>query len=414
MPEAKDFVRLERAGAAPMVLEKSGEAWSLRSPVQDAADGYGVEGFLDQLRQAKAVRFVDAPVPWKDLGLESTRASWILKAGDNTFAFAVGNRAEMDEGLYLKVGDRAALVPSHLEAVLLKPPGEFRARDLVPPGSGRVVSFRVARPGVPALAASRSGENWVLKEPFPDDADGAKVDPLLDEVAFGQASSFVEPDPAMDFGLAAPRAEVTLATDQGKTVTIRFGADAPAGLPPSGADDGAVAQNLVYASVSGRPSVLVVPAKILKALEVSPDTLRSAELFRHAPYDAEELRVEGNYAQVLKRDASGAWAFASTPKGLPPVDAGPLADTLLGLRGAEVRPLDPGNPARGAFVTLVLKGKGFEERVGVGPEVDGKRFAYPKSRPVALLLDGEAWRRAEAALKAVPLAPAGKPGAGSR
>jgi hypothetical protein len=158
--------------------------------------------------------------------------------------------------------------------------------------------------------------------------------------------------------------------------------------------------------VSGRPSILVVPAKILKALDVSPDTLRSTELFRHAPFDAEELRTEGAYALAMKLDDKGAWIFVPPAKAPPRKDAGPVAEGLLGLRGISVETLGPGVPAPEAFVTLVLKGKGFEERVMVGPERDGKRYAYPKARAVALLLDGETWRRTEASLKAVPLAPA--------
>jgi hypothetical protein len=408
LPEAKEFTRLERSGEAPMVLEKSGQAWSLRSPLQDAADGYGVEGFLDRIRQAKSMRLLDAAVPWKDLGLEKSRATWTLKAGDKTFTLAVGTKAGLEEGLYLKVGDKAVLAPADLEAVLMKAPGEFRARDLVAPGSGRVVSFRITRAGFPTLAASRTGEAWTLREPFVDDADAARVEPLLDEVTFAQASSFVEPDSSKDFGMSAPRAEVALTTDQGKSITLKLGADAPGEALAEGSAQGAVKEERLFASVSGRPSILVVPAKILKALDVSPDTLRSTELFRHAPFDAEELRTEGAYPLAMKLDDKGAWIFIPPAKAPPGKDAGPVAEGLLGLRGISVEALGPGVPAPEAFVTVVLKGKGFEERVMVGPERDGKRYAYPKARAVALLLDNEVWRRAEASLKAVPLAPAKK------
>jgi hypothetical protein len=406
MPESKEFTRAERSGEEPMTLEKAGEAWTLRAPVQDAADGYGIEGFLDRIRQAHAIRFLDAPVPWKDLGLEKPRATWTLKAGGKTWTLALGAKAELGEGIYLKAGDRAVLAPADLETLLLKNPLEFRGRDLLSPGSGRVVSLRVSRPGAPTLAATRSGEEWSLKEPFADAADSAKMEPLLDSVTFAQASSFEESGEGKDFGLSAPRAEITLTTDKGKSVVIKVGADAPAGAASEGSP---AAEERVYAAVTGRPSVMVVPGKILKDLAVPADSLRSPDLFRHQAFDAQELKVEGGANLTLKRNDKGDWSFASGGKGAKPADATTLAEALLDLRGVYATALGPGAPAPEGYVTLTLKGKGFEEGVKVGPERDGKRYAYPKSRTVALLLDGEQWKRVEAAIKVVPQAAPPKP-----
>lgn len=402
LPKAEAFVRLERTGELPLTLVKTGETWSLEAPVRDAADGFGVEGLLDRIREAKVTRFLEAPVPWKDLGLESPRAVWTLRTSGEAYTVSLGGSAGLGEGVYLKVGDRAALLPSDIEGTLLRPAEEFRARDLVPPGSGKVVSFRISRPGSPAVRGSKAGEDWRLAEPFADDADAGRVESLLDDVTFARAASFVEPTPEADFGLSAPRAEVVLSTDKGKTITVRLGADAPSG---EGADEAGVKEERVYAGISGRPSVLVVPARVLRSLEVSPDALRATALFRHPPYEGEELRVEGAYALGLRRNDAGAWAVAGSAPKPGDTAAGSVAEALTALEGVVAQPLGPDVPAPEAFVTLVLKGKGFEERVLVGPETDGKRYAYPKSRPVALLLEKEAWDRAEAALKAVPLAP---------
>jgi hypothetical protein len=403
LPKAEAFTRLERAGELPLTLVKVGDAWSIEAPVRDAADGFGVEGFVDRLREGRVTRFLEAPVPWKDLGLDPPRAVWTLRTVGEVFTVSLGGTAGLGEGVYLRVGDRAALVPQDIEGTLLRPPEEFRSRDLIPPGSGKVVSFRISRPGSPAVRGSKAGEDWTLAEPFADDADAGRVESLLDDVTFARAASFVEPNPESDFGLSAPRAEVVLSTDKGKTITVRLGADAPSG---EGADEAGVKEERVYASVAGRPSILVVPAKVLRSLAASPDALRATTLFRHPPYEAEELRVEGAYALRLKRNDAGAWAIAGSEPKPGDATAGSAAGALTALEGVVAQPLGPEVPSPEAFVTLVLKGKGFEERVLIGPERDGRRYAYPKARPVALLLERDVWARAEAALKAVPLAPA--------
>jgi hypothetical protein len=152
---------------------------------------------------------------------------------------------------------------------------------------------------------------------------------------------------------------------------------------------------------------MVVSGRLRRALAPEADSYRSMKLFVRSSYEAEEVDVSGAYSERMRRGEQGEWEFSegsSAPEGK---EAAPLADTLLNLTGIEaVSAADP--EALGLtppYLSIAMKGEDFEERVAVGAERDGRRWARPAGRPVALLLDPEEWARAEAALKAVPLAP---------
>ena len=57
----KEEVKIaSRTGANPLSLKKDAEGnWEITSPVLDKADRYGVEGLLERIAEAQAIRWVD-------------------------------------------------------------------------------------------------------------------------------------------------------------------------------------------------------------------------------------------------------------------------------------------------------------------------------------------------------------------
>lgn len=393
--DTKEVTGAARSGASPLSLQKGAEdSWRLTAPTVDLADRYGVEGFLDQLAQAKILRRLEPPPPPSQLGLAPPRAVWSFTAGGRNQRLEVGNRAPLGEGLYVRVGDQVALVPADLESTLLRPVDDFRLKTLVAQTTPDVQTLRLARAGVPALAFHRvAGEEWQVTLPYNDWGASEKVGDILDDIALCPVDSFAG-DPPKDLkalGLDPAATDVTLDLKKGPAVEIRLGGP----VPGSPAD-----KRLIYAVVSGRPSLMTVSLNSLKSLDQSPEGLRSLALFRHDFYDAKELEVSGAATIAVVRGKDGAWQFktpATPPKG---ADGGVIAGGVQALRGERAEAAD-NLAALGLSppqYTLRLKGDGFEEKVLVGAEVKGVRYAKPLTRSAALPLPADAWKKLQEAM----------------
>lgn len=389
--------RLVRTGEGPVELQKGpGDRWSLLRPVKDAADKEGTEGFLERLAQTKALRFPQAGTPLAALGLDKPRATWDIITGQQTTRVEVGTKASLDEGLYLRVNGRLALVPADLESLLLRPADDFRLKNLTAAATQDVQAFTVKGPGGKSLACRRAvrGAGWDVTAPFQDWGAESKIESMLDDVSLCLVDAFVT-GPVPDLktaGLDPPLTQIRLEMAAGPPVEIGLGAPVPGADPR---------KRLVYASVSGRPSIMAVSQNSLASLDQDPEGLRSLKLFRRDAFEATELDVEGPVKLVLIRSKEGAWQV----KGAPPAktdgsDPGAVPVALTNLAGEKPVPWDgartPGfDPPQ---TTFVLKGEGFTETTVVSAEKDGRRLAHPEGRPVALVLPGKGWTTLETAL----------------
>jgi len=391
-----DLVRLERRGFDPVLLvrkappagageEEARTSWRMELPLRDTADRYGVEGFADRLATARILRAVSGEAPAAGLGLDPPRAVWTLgmEKGESR-TVEVGGEAPLEEGIYLRAGGRTVLVAKDLESLLLRPASDFRLKDLLTFGTAEISAVTVERRDGGRLAFVRRGEGWDVTEPFEDWASTEKVLALLDDLSLCPVASFL-PEGQGDTGLASPVLRVVVRPRTGSPVTLALGGPAPGGDP---------AERRVYAASSERPGLLVVSSRSLASLEGEAEGFRSLEVFRRSVYDADEIEVQGPRNLRLRRDPRKGW----TAEGLAgrEDDAVVLVGHLSSLRGTAVLGAPPPPAHPWAFA---VKGPGFEERATVWQAADGRILARPVGRPVALVLDQEAWKAAEALLR---------------
>ncbi len=395
--QVSKVTRLVRTGGGPVDLQKGpGGRWSLLQPVKDAGDKEGIEGFLERMAQAKALRFPQAGTPLAALGLDKPRATWDILTGQETTRVDVGAKAPFNEGLYLRVNGRLALVPADMESLLLRPADGFRLKNLTAAATQDVQAFTVNGPGGKSLACRRAGRGagWDVTAPFQDWGADSKIESMLDDVSLCLVDTFVTgsvPD-LKTAGLDPPRTRIRLEMAAGAPVDIGLGAPVPGADPR---------KRLVYASVSGRPSIMVVSQNSLASLDQDPEGLRSLKLFRRDAYEAAELDVEGPLKLVLIRGKEGAWQSKGSPAAKSVgSDLGAVPVALTNLEGEKAVPWDgarmPGfDPSQATFV---LKGDGSTETAVVGAEKNGRRLAHPEGRPVALVLPGKGWATLDTAL----------------
>lgn len=393
----KDEITLAgRTGEAPLTLKKGqDEEWALTFPVSDAADRYAVEELVERIADIKAIRWVEGDAPRSTFGLDPPRAVWELKGGGTSLRLEVGGQAGFGEGLYVKAGSRVALLSPEIEGLLLKPVAEFRSHELTGVKAQDVQALRFLRPDGTTLAFERSGgSDWSLTAPFEDWGDGDKLQMLLDDVCACPVFGFADGNPAdpAPFGLDKPQKEVELVLSGGRRVQVRLGSAVP-GTEPGDAR--------VYASATGRPSVMIVSLNSLKSLDQDPESLRLLTAFRRDLYEVEHLEVRGVYSVKETRGEEGGWKFEAPKEPPPGADPSVLPSALLELRGEKALPADDASSlglAQPDF-TVTASGKGFEEKVFIGAERGGRRYAKAEKRAAALLLPPEDWNRIQEALK---------------
>ncbi|MEW6757208.1 MAG: DUF4340 domain-containing protein [Acidobacteriota bacterium] len=399
---ADDVRGADRSGFQPLSLQRAepdGEssspdgkaaAWRLVAPVEDAADGYAVEAFVDRLLSIRVLRAVDARAKPEDLGLLPPRATWTLQTAEGGRVLEVGLPAPMGEGLYVRVEGKTLLVDSGLEEALLRSPADFRLRDLLPLGSHDVERLTLQHRDGRRLSFRREDVGgWAVTEPYSDWGASDRILALLDDVCLCPVVDFPdEPPGGQAGGFGPPEASVEV-EGGGKTFAVDLGGPAPGG---------GATERRVLARCSGRPGLLAVSLNSLKSLDQPPESFRSLEVFRRTLFEADEVLVKGESTVRIVRDDAAGWRVAEPSAPPPGGDAPALAAALTALEGVRVAESAGGPPAPGGqAVTVVLKGTLFEERVQVRREA-GAVVARSAGRTVGIELDPKGWDRVESAL----------------
>jgi hypothetical protein len=215
-----------------MTFAKEGTDWKIASPIAARADFGTVEGILGRLNttQMKSIAAAEVKDP-KELaqyGLDKPAATVRVGAGSAQAALAVGGSAG-EGAVYAKDASRPMVftVESAVAEELMKPPDEFRVKDLFDARAFDTTRVEIARAGQ-TLAFEKDKDAWKQVTPAAKAADAARVDALLTALTNTRATGFEDKIAAT--GLDAPEITVTLKYDEGKkseTVTFsRKGTDA--------------------------------------------------------------------------------------------------------------------------------------------------------------------------------------------
>jgi hypothetical protein len=268
--ESKDIeeVAITRKGAT-LQLKKSGDAWSLASPVQGRAESQPVQDMLGSLASLRVEREIE-PRPSKpaDFGLETPAAEISFTAKGAKHRVRLGTKNPTGLWVYAQLDDKPAvvLVPDSLLRDAEKPVADFRDRTVLTFEKKDVKGLEVRTPGGQQVAAQLKGpEDWQVTSPLPVKADREQVSGLLDKLKAVKIKEFVTeapkgPDP---YGLDRPLA-LTLWLGEEKersAKTLRLGKAVPE-------------KKAIYAQREGDPTVFTVEEDLLKAVPTSSTALR--------------------------------------------------------------------------------------------------------------------------------------------
>ncbi len=181
----------------------------------------------------------------------------------------------------------------------------------------------------------RDGDRWRVEAPVHAAADHAAVDTMLDRLAALRRKGVADaaaPDAAQRYGLARPRATVTVALRGGKTETLALGDENPF--------DGTI-----FARSTGG-AVTVIPGDVRWTVERSAFDLREKRL---VPFEEDEVaRVEVTTparAYVLAREGPAAWRLeAPVHERADPGAAARVLSAIRALRASAFRPASATEP----------------------------------------------------------------------
>jgi hypothetical protein len=357
-------VVLERdrpAAGQPSSEGKEGQ-WRLTSPRAERADPVAVDRLLSTLEFATAARKASEGMA---LGLDSPRASGVVRMGGLDVPFALGGPSPRPEGSsYFRVGDEAPIVVSKEVAdALLAPSDTYRDRTVVPYLATELSRIEVKHAdGGFALVriddhAFRIEESGLL-------AARAGVDKLWAALAEMRAEAFPK-DADADRLTAHPVVTVKLVP--------KDGAKPPAELVVGEACPGHPADVVVLRKTPNRVAACA-PRDVIGFLSADAATLVDKHPFTLHMDEIEELRLEheGYEPLDIARKGTGFHQRAPVERVVPEGDADAASELLTRIGIAEARTVTRGG---GAFVSAgraVVRSGEREEVVEVGaPAADG-------------------------------------------
>ncbi len=211
---------LRPAAGTTLAVQKSGNDWVLRKPIETPADPSTVDGFVSALKGAKIERTFEKATS-QDLqkyGLASPRAIVKLKAGKENRSLKVGSDDFTGSQVYVQLEGKpdVYLTSDYLYNALDKELKDWRSRKALAFDRNAAQVVEIIRP-TDTIRLKKQGEKWLLESPIQDTGDEGTVSGLLSSLEFAEAQKFVaeEASDLKPYGLEQP--EITFRIrEQGK------------------------------------------------------------------------------------------------------------------------------------------------------------------------------------------------------
>ena len=205
-------VRIDRTGQDPILLEKIGESWVLKAPLEAAADKTSVDSLVRDLGTARIDRtFAETGAGPEEYGLAEPRLKLTVGAGDESRVLSVGSDDFTKSNLYVQVQgeSRVHVVSNRLFTAADKELMDWRDKKVVSMERDKVAVVEIFRASEKLRLKKEEG-NWMLESPLQEAADESAVSGLLSSLEFAEAKQFVaeESDELGRYGLEEPQLRV--------------------------------------------------------------------------------------------------------------------------------------------------------------------------------------------------------------
>jgi hypothetical protein len=242
-----------------IVLAKKDTDWTIKSPIETAADDSEISSLLSEIGSAKAAAFVSETADdLSKYGLDKPAASvtaQLQTGGERSILFG----SKVENQYYAKASDRPQIVKvdsaffDKMNAKL----STLRSKEIARIKKDEITRVEIRNPNLTLVAEKDKDNKWMVKEPADKKDKEAQSYKLFDPIETNKATEIIDkPTAAQSKLLAKPAVEVKYTGKDGKTTVIKVSAA-----------DG----DHAYVRVEGRPETYQVSKQMLDSLSFKID-----------------------------------------------------------------------------------------------------------------------------------------------
>ncbi|HXI85358.1 MAG TPA: DUF4340 domain-containing protein [Verrucomicrobiae bacterium] len=310
--QSKDIIGLD-IGLTNQVyaLERSGDQWQIKKPLDVRANYGTVSSILDELEFAERKRSITEQelkgLTRKDFGLQLPRVHLTLRNKKGSMVLLVGNETPTKDAVYAQLqGKKDVLVlPKSIYERLDRTLDDLRDRTVIDFQPASATRIEIKSPDrVIELAKSAATTNaeprWAVTRPLAARADPRKVSELLSDLSGLRVTDFVSED-AKDihtYQLDEPEREVTVWTgESGKTLQIGRASTNDPGK--------------VYAKLKSTDSIYTVPSASVQKFAVQANDLRDAQVLEFPESDVHGIEVLHGTDKISLVRTDSTWSITA-------------------------------------------------------------------------------------------------------
>jgi len=266
-----------------IVLQRDKDAWKLTKPIEAKADKSTADSIASDIASAKIERNLDEQnVNWKTYGLDPPPVRVTAKLNNGkAHEIELGEKDFTDFSVFARIpGQNKVLVlPASLLTSANKKLFDFRDKSVVEFQRDQVKGMTIAVKGK-EYSFEKSGEDWLVKEPFQSRGDRGEINSILSDLEFAKVEEFVQP-PTSDlknYGLKAPEIKVDLLLGENrarKTLLV-----------------GKKVDSQYYAKDESREPVFKIKEDLYKKLDLDPQKIRDKKVVRFERNDINQIEVK--------------------------------------------------------------------------------------------------------------------------
>ncbi len=292
-------------------LERSGDQWQIKQPLDVRANYSTVSSILDELEFAERNRVITkselAGLTLKDFGLQNPRVRLTLQNKKGSMVLLIGNETPTKDAVYAQLQGRqnVLVAPKSIYERVDRTLDDLRDRTVIDfqPASATRIEIKngdrvieLAKSAITTNAEPR----WALTRPLLARADPRKVSELLADLSGLRVADFVSESPRdiPTYQLDEPEREITVWTgESGKTLQIGRASTNDPGK--------------VYAKLKSTDSIYAVPSTPVQKFAVQADDLRDAQVLALAESDVHGIEVLHGTDKISLMHTDATWRIAA-------------------------------------------------------------------------------------------------------